>query len=73
MHFLLKSKYQELETFPIRGQLRADLMDGLGIYALDNKAVAAFLVNEAELTVRGLNVFYGGWDYETLFDSRHRY
>ncbi|AGF77286.1 hypothetical protein UWK_00708 [Desulfocapsa sulfexigens DSM 10523] len=48
-------------------------MDGLGIYALDNKAVAAFLVNEAELTVRGLNVFYGGWDYETLFDSRHRY
>ena len=28
---MLKSKCQELETFPIRGQLRNDLMDGLRI------------------------------------------
>ena len=41
----LRSKCQELETFPIRGQLRNDLMDGLRIYSLDNYAVAAFLVN----------------------------
>ncbi len=64
----LKSKCQELETFPIRGQLRSDLMDGLSIYPLDNKAVVAFLVYEADLTVQILNVFYGGRDYEALFD-----
>jgi plasmid stabilization system protein ParE len=65
----LKSKCQELETFPIRGQLRNDLMDGLRIYPLDNKAVAAFLVSETDLTVQVLNVFYGGRDYEALFES----
>jgi plasmid stabilization system protein ParE len=64
----LKYKCQELENFPIRGQLRSDLMDGLRIYPLDNKAVVAFLVNEADLTVQILNVFYGGRDYEALFD-----
>lgn len=62
----LKSKCHELETFPIRGQLRNDLMDGLRIYPLDKNAVAAFLVNEADLTVQVLNVFYGGRDYEAL-------
>ncbi len=62
----LKSKCQELETFPIRGQLRNDLMDGLRIYPLDNNAVAAFFVNEADVTVHVLNVFYGGRDYEAL-------
>jgi len=65
----LKIKCQELETFPIRGQLRNDLMDGLRIYPLDKKAVAAFLVNEADLTIQILNIFYGGRDYEVLFDS----
>lgn len=65
----LKSKCQELETFPIRGQLRNDLMDGLRIYPLDNKAVAAFLVNETDLSVQVLNVFYGGRNYDALFDS----
>lgn len=65
----LKSKCHELETFPIRGQLRSDLMDGLRIYPLDNKAVVAFLVNEEDLTVQVLNIFYGGRDYEALFDS----
>ncbi len=65
----LKLKCQELETFPIRGQLRNDLMDGLRIYPLDNKAVAAFLVNERDLAIQVLNVFYGGRDYEALFSS----
>jgi len=65
----LKSKCQELEIFPIRGQLRSDLMDGLRIYPLDNKAVAAFLVDEADSTVQILNVFYGGRNYEALIDS----
>ncbi len=65
----LKSKCQELETFPIIGQLRNDLMEGLRIYPLDDKEVAAFLVNEADLMVQVLNVFYGRRDYEALFDS----
>ena len=65
----LKLKSQELETFPIRGQLRNDLMGGLRIYPLDSRSVAAFLVDEAKLTVRILNIFYGGRDYEVLLSK----
>jgi len=65
----LKFKCQELETFPLRGQLRNELMNGLRIYPLDDKAVAAFLVDETDLTVQVLNIFYGGRDYEALFGS----
>ena len=67
----LKLKCQELETFPIRGQQRNDLMDGLRVYPLDIKAVAAFLVDEDEQTVCILNIFYGGRDYEVLLLSSH--
>ena len=42
----LKLKCQELDTFPIRGQQRNDLMDGLRVYPLGKRAVAAFLVNK---------------------------
>jgi plasmid stabilization system protein ParE len=65
----LKFKCQELETFPVRGQLRNDLMSGLRIYPLDSRAVAAFLVDEAKLTVHVLNIFYGGRDYEVLMNT----
>ena len=65
----LKLKCQELETFPIRGQQRNDLMDGLRVYPLDRKAVAAFLVDEDEQTVCIVNIFYGGRDYEVLMLS----
>jgi len=67
----LKLKCQELDTFPIRGQQRNDLMDGLRVYPLGKRAVAAFLVDEAEQTVCILNIFYGGRDYEILLDSSH--
>ena len=67
----LKLKCQELETFPIRGQQRNDLMDGLRVYPLDTKAVAAFFVDEDEQTVCILNIFYGGRDYEVLLLSSH--
>jgi plasmid stabilization system protein ParE len=56
----LKLKCHELETFPVRGQLRNDLMDGLRIYPLGSRAVAAFLIDEVKLTVSILNIFYGG-------------
>lgn len=65
----LKLNCQELETFPIRGQLRNDLMGELRIYPLDSRAVAAFLVDEAKLTVRILNIFYGRCDYEALLSK----
>ena len=67
----LKLKCQELETFPVRGQQRNDLMDSLRVYPLDKRTVAAFLVDEAELTVCILNIFYGGRDYEVLLASSH--
>lgn len=67
----LKLKCQDLETFPIRGQQRNDLMNGLRVYPLDRRTVAAFLVDEAEQTVCILNIFYGGRDYEVLLDSSH--
>ena len=67
----LKLKCQELERFPIRGQQRNDLMDGLRVYPLSRRAVAAFLVNEDEQTVCILNIFYGGRDYEVLLHSSH--
>ncbi|MCD6388668.1 MAG: type II toxin-antitoxin system RelE/ParE family toxin [Desulfobulbaceae bacterium] len=65
----LKLKCQELETFPIRGRPRNDLMNGLRVYPLDRRTVAAFLVDEAEQTVCILNIFYGGRDYGVLLDS----
>jgi toxin ParE1/3/4 len=62
----LKLKCHELEAFPVSGQLRNDLMDGLRIYPLGSRAVAAFLIDEVKLTVSILNIFYGGRDYEVL-------
>jgi hypothetical protein len=35
-------------------------MDGLRIYPLGSRAVAAFLIDEVKLTVSILNIFYGG-------------
>jgi plasmid stabilization system protein ParE len=65
----LKLKCHELEALPVRGQLRNDLMDGLRIYPLGSRAVAAFLIDEVKLTVSILNIFYGGRDYEVLLRS----
>lgn len=67
----LRCKCQDLETFPLRGRQRDDLMNGLRIYPLDKKTVAAFLVDEAERSVCILNIFYGGRDYEALLEFPH--
>ena len=66
----LKLKCQELERSPIRGRQRNDLMDGLRVYPLDRRTVAAFFVDETRQTVCILNIFYGGRDYETLLTSK---
>ena len=62
----LHQKCRELETAPLRGQLRDDLMHNLRIVAIDKKAVAAFIVDEEKKPVLVLNIFYGGRDYEAL-------
>jgi plasmid stabilization system protein ParE len=41
----LRRKCHELETAPIRGQRRDDLMENLRIAPIDKKAVAAFIVD----------------------------
>lgn len=62
----LQQKCRELETAPLRGQQRDDLMHNLRIVPIDKKAVAAFLVDEEKKAVLVLNIFYGGRDYEAL-------
>ena len=65
----LHRKCQDLETTPERGQQRDDLMKGLRIYPLDKKAVAAFIIDEENSSVRILNIFYGGRDYEAILST----
>jgi len=65
----LRQKCHELETAPLRGQQRNDLMKNLRVTPLDKKAVAAFMVDEKKQAVIILNIFYGGRDYETLMLS----
>jgi plasmid stabilization system protein ParE len=65
----LHRKCQELETSPERGQQRDDLMEGLRIYPLDKKSVAAFIIDHKNSAVIILNVFYGGRDYEVIFPT----
>lgn len=65
----LRQKCHELETAPLRGQQRDDLMENLRIAPLDKKAVAAFIVDEEKQAVLVLNIFYGGRDYEALMSE----
>ena len=62
----LRQKCRELETAPLRGQQRDDLMHNLRVVPIDKKAVAAFIVDEEKKAVLVLNIFYGGRDYEAL-------
>ena len=65
----LRTKCQDLETAPQRGQQRSDLMESLRIGPLDKKAVAAFVIDENKQVVSILNIFYGGRDYETIMSN----
>lgn len=56
----LRLKCQKLETNPLRGQLRNDLMKALRIYPLNKKTIVAFVVDEDKQAIRILNIFYGG-------------
>ena len=65
----LRTKCQDLETAPQRGQQRSDLMENLRVYPLDKKTVAAFVIDEGKQMVSILNIFYGGRDYETIMSA----
>lgn len=65
----LRQKCHELETAPLRGQQRSDLIENLRIIPLEKKAVAAFLIDEETQAVLILNIFYGGRDYEALINA----
>ena len=65
----LRQKCYELETAPLRGHRRDDLMENLRVAPIDKKAVAAFVVDEARRAVLILNIFYGGRDYEALMET----
>ena len=65
----LRQKCHELETAPLRGQQRDDLLPNLRVAPIDKKAVAAFLVDEKKQAVLILNIFYGGRDYEALMSE----
>jgi plasmid stabilization system protein ParE len=65
----LRQKCHELETAPLRGQRRDDLVPNLRVALIDKKAVAAFLVDERKQAVLILNIFYGGRDYEALMSE----
>jgi plasmid stabilization system protein ParE len=59
----------ELETAPLRGQQRDDLMENLRITPIDKKAVVAFIGDEGKQAGIILNIFYGGRDYEAIMSS----
>ena len=65
----LLQKCHELETAPLQGQQRDDLMENLRITPIDKKAVVAFIVDEGKQAVIILNIFYGGRDYEAIMSS----
>ena len=65
----LRQKCHELETAPLRGQQRDDLMENLRITPIDKKAVVAFIVDEGKQVVIILNIFYGGRDYDAIMSS----
>jgi plasmid stabilization system protein ParE len=58
---------ESLQEFPLRGTRRDDVRPGLRITNYKKRAVIAFAVDAAQVSVIG--IFYGGQDYETVLQS----
>lgn len=58
---------ESLRDFPLRGHSRDDIRPGLRITHYRKRAVVAFSVDAARVSILG--VFYGGRDYESLMDT----
>jgi plasmid stabilization system protein ParE len=60
---------ETLRTFPQRGVPRDDVRPGLRITNYKKRAVIAFDVDGAQVSIIG--VFYAGQDYETILQDDH--
>ena len=55
-----------LSSFPHRGCRREDIQEGLRTTNYKGNAVIAFVVDDANMRVSIVGVFYGGQEYETV-------
>jgi plasmid stabilization system protein ParE len=58
---------ESLSTFPARGSLRNDIRPGIRIFGFRRRVSIAFHVAEDVVTIHG--VFYGGQNFETMFEE----
>jgi len=56
-----------LETFPLRGQQRDDLLSGLRTIGFEHRITIAFVVTTDAVLIEG--IFYGGRDFEAAFQD----
>ncbi|WP_091810380.1 type II toxin-antitoxin system RelE/ParE family toxin [Burkholderia sp. WP9] len=56
----------KLQIFPERGVSREDLIPGLRITHFRKRAIIAYIVDSAHVSIVG--VFYGGQDYESALN-----
>ena len=54
-----------LETLPLRGQQRDDLLPGLRTTGFERRVTIAFVVTSDTVLIEG--IFYGGQDFEAAF------
>lgn len=59
---------QGLATFPLRGTKRDDLLAGLRTVGFERRVTIAFVVTGDTVLIEG--IFYGGQDFEALFDEQ---
>lgn len=57
------------ETFPNRGTPHDDVMPGLKTTHLKGDTILPFVVDDGAKTVWFLGVFYGGQDWQSVFDQ----
>jgi plasmid stabilization system protein ParE len=57
-----------LTVFPQRRAQRSNLFEGLRITHYRKRTVIAFLVDDAAEIISIVGIFYGGQDYESLFE-----
>jgi toxin ParE1/3/4 len=64
----LMAACERIGDIPLGGRPRDDLLQGLRTVAFEKRAVIAYMVSDATVTIT--NVFYGGRDYESLLRER---
>jgi len=61
---------EELTQFPLRSRQRDDLMMNLRITNYRGNAIIAYLVSDASHVVTVVGVFYGGQNYDSIFQEQ---